>query len=101
MLAKLREEIDEVEAAIVEQHARAAVEDELGDILFCVVNLARHLDLDAEQALKCSNNKFIRRFNHIEDSLKTAGRGFADSNLTEMEALWVAAKRLEGLDEKI
>ena len=95
VLAKLREEIEEVEEAIAEQHPRTAVEDELGDILFCVVNLARHLDLDAEQALKRSNIKFIRRFNHIEDSLKAARRGFADASLDEMEQLWLAAKRLE------
>lgn len=95
VLAKLREEIDEVEEAISAQHSREAVEDELGDILFCVVNLARHLDLDSEQALKRSNTKFIRRFNHIEDSLKAAGRSFSDADLDEMERLWVAAKGLE------
>jgi ATP diphosphatase len=92
VLAKLREEIDEVEEAIDRQHARAALEDELGDILFCVVNLARHLELDAEQALKRSNAKFIRRFNHIEDTLKGRGQALAEATLEEMEALWVQAK---------
>ena len=95
VLAKLREEIDEVEEAITGKHARAAVEDELGDIMFCVVNLARHLDLDAEQALKRSNNKFIRRFNHIEDSLRAGQRQFADASLDDMEQLWVQAKQQE------
>jgi ATP diphosphatase len=95
VLAKLREEIDEVEEAIDRQHPRAAQEDELGDILFCVVNLARHLDLDAEQALKRSNAKFIRRFNHIEDTLKDRGQAFAGTTLETMEQLWVEAKAVE------
>ncbi len=92
VLAKLREEIDEVEEALDRQHSRAAQEAELGDILFCVVNLARHLDLDAEQALKRTNAKFIRRFNEIESALRARQLQFQEVSLDEMERLWVAAK---------
>lgn len=95
VLAKVREEIDEVEEAMLEQHPREALEAELGDILFCVVNLARHLDLDAEQALKRTNVKFIRRFNHIEDALTARNLQFQDVDLQEMDRLWVEAKKAE------
>lgn len=94
VLAKLREEIDEIEAEL-DHGDRAAQEDELGDLLFCVVNLARHLDLDSEMALKRANAKFERRFAHIEDSLAARSLQFADASLAEMEVLWVEAKRLE------
>lgn len=93
VLAKLREEIGEIEAALAQPDHRDALEDELGDVLFCVVNLARHLDLDSEQALKRSNHKFVRRFNYIEDALRLQGRTFAGASLDDMEALWVEAKQ--------
>lgn len=103
VLAKLREEIDEIEAELDAADVagpgnvdRAAQEDELGDLLFCVVNLARHLDLDSEMALKRANAKFERRFGHIEDRLSAQGLQFADATLDQMEALWVEAKQGEG-----
>lgn len=106
VLAKLREEIDEIEAELDAADAagpgpgnRAAQEDELGDLLFCVVNLARHLDLDSEMALKRANAKFERRFAHIEDRLAAQGVPFADATLDQMEALWVEAKQREGQDQ--
>lgn len=103
VLAKLREEIDEIEAELDAADAghadRLAQEDELGDLLFCVVNLARHLDLDSEMALKRANAKFERRFAHIEDRLTAQGLQFADASLAQMEALWVEAKQAERQDE--
>lgn len=92
VIAKLREELDEVEAEL-DRGDRAAQEDELGDLLFCVVNLARHLDLDSEMALKRCNAKFERRFAYIEDALAARGLQFGDVSLEQMEALWVEAKR--------
>ena len=97
VLAKLREEIDEVEAELdagPEGRARAA--GEVGDLLFAVANLARHLDVDPDQALRGTNVKFVRRFGAIEAALAAAGRTPAEASLAEMEALWQAAKGGEG-----
>ena len=94
VLAKLREEIDEVEAEIVAGNAKAAAE-EVGDLMFALANLARHLDVDPERALRGANAKFERRFAHIEARLAAEGRKPEGATLDEMEALWVEAKRLE------
>ena len=92
VIAKLREEIDEIEAEL-DTGSREAQEEELGDLLFCVVNLARHLDLDSEMALKRANAKFQQRFAHIEDCLAEQGIPFAEASLEQMEALWDEAKQ--------
>ncbi|MBS7554350.1 nucleoside triphosphate pyrophosphohydrolase [Ancylobacter dichloromethanicus] len=91
VLAKIREEIDEVEAEIVAGD-RAAAADEVGDLLFALANLARHLDVDPEAALRGTNQKFVRRFAYIEDRLADEGRRPDAASLDEMEALWQAAK---------
>jgi ATP diphosphatase len=96
VLAKIREEIEEIEEELgvdTPDHERLA--DELGDILFAVANLARHLSLDPEAALRRSNAKFVRRFGHIETELTRAGRDPASASLDEMEALWTEAKALD------
>lgn len=93
VLAKLREEIDELEAGLDEGADRAHLQDELGDILFCCVNLGRHLQVDSEQALLGGIAKFRRRFGYIEQQLAAAGRSLTDASLDEMEALWQASKR--------
>jgi ATP diphosphatase len=93
VLAKLREEIDEVEAELADgPPERDRVEDEVGDLLFAVANLARHLKVDAEQALRRTNVKFMRRFASIEKALAADGRAPKDASLAEMEALWQKAK---------
>jgi ATP diphosphatase len=92
VLAKLREEIDEIES---ELDARAPIErlhDEVGDLMFAAVNLARHLKVDPDQALRRGNQKFARRFAAIEAALAAEGRTPAQSDLAEMEALWQKAK---------
>ncbi|MFO1152000.1 MAG: nucleoside triphosphate pyrophosphohydrolase [Alsobacter sp.] len=94
VLAKIREEIQEVEEAL-EQADRQAVAGEVGDLLFAMANLARHLDVDPEAALSDTNAKFIRRFGHIEASLAVRGRSLQEASLDEMEALWVEAKTAE------
>ena len=95
VLAKLREELDELEAALGQGAPALASEGELGDLLFTVVNLARHLGLDPETGLRATNAKFERRFRAIEAAAAASGRRVADLDLEEMEALWQAAKRAE------
>jgi ATP diphosphatase len=91
VFGKLREEIAEIEEALA-QGTADEVEDEVGDLLFVVVNLARHLQVDAETALRRSNQKFERRFRFIEQQLSDAGKTPAQSSLLEMDTLWDAAK---------
>ncbi|MGI8931302.1 MAG: nucleoside triphosphate pyrophosphohydrolase [Sphingomicrobium sp.] len=81
--AKIREELDEIDAAPPEE-----LEEEVGDLLFAVVNFARHLKIDPEEALRTANRKFERRFRTIE-----ATPGFAEMDLDAMETLWQDAKR--------
>jgi ATP diphosphatase len=94
VLAKLREEIDEVEAELDANDAQR-VAGEVGDLLFAVANLARHLRVDPEAALRGANAKFERRFAHIETRLGAEGRAPEGATLDEMEALWEEAKRRE------
>lgn len=91
VLEKLHEELDEL-AEARRDAARERLEDELGDLLFVLVNLARFLKVDAEQALRRANAKFRRRFGYVESSLKSRGRPPAEASLDEMEALWQEAK---------
>jgi nucleoside triphosphate diphosphatase len=94
VLAKLREETEEIDEALSEGDA-SAIKDEIGDLLFVVVNLARHADVDPEQALRGCNAKFERRFAHIESELAAQGRAPSEASLSEMDALWNEAKRVE------
>ncbi|MCJ8167978.1 nucleoside triphosphate pyrophosphohydrolase [Atopomonas sediminilitoris] len=91
---KLREELDEVLEAMADNDPEAIFE-EVGDLLFVVVNLARHLKVDAESALRAGNQKFERRFRYIEQTLKQETRSFADCSLEQLEALWLLAKKEE------
>jgi ATP diphosphatase len=94
VIAKLREEIDEIEVEIAAGDAKAAGE-ELGDLLFALVNLGRHLDVDPEAALRGTNTKFERRFGHVEARLGEQGRRPEEASLAEMDALWNEAKARE------
>jgi tetrapyrrole methylase family protein / MazG family protein len=95
-MAKLDEEIAELrEAASREPADAAAVQEEIGDLLFVAVNVARLRGVDPESALKSANRKFRRRFRHIEEKLRENGRAPADSNLEEMDVLWDEAKAAE------
>jgi len=96
VLEKLDEEARELrEAAAALPAERRRVAEEVGDLLFAAVNVARILGVDPESALKAANRKFRRRFAHIEQSLARRGRTPADSTLEEMEGLWAEAKRNE------
>jgi len=94
VLTKLGEEIAEVEAEIANGSAQS-LSGEVGDLLFTAVNLARHLKVDPEAALRGANAKFERRFAHIEDRLEEHGRTPEGASLDEMESLWVEAKANE------
>ncbi|MBD7978557.1 MULTISPECIES: nucleoside triphosphate pyrophosphohydrolase [Pseudomonas] len=94
VLDKVREELDEVLEAMSENDA-PAIEEELGDLLFVVVNLARHLKTDPETALRAANAKFERRFRFIEQALRDAGRPIENCGLEELDALWGEAKKAE------
>ena len=88
---KLREEIDELQQAIDSQDKQAQFE-EVGDLMFSCVNLARHLDVDAEESLRGCNRKFEQRFNYIENALREKGREFSDCDIDSLEQLWQQAK---------
>jgi nucleoside triphosphate diphosphatase len=99
VLRKIREEADEIEAEIAAgDHARAG--HEVGDLLFAVVNLARHLDAEPEAMLRATNLKFERRFAAIEAALAQRGKSPQQATLAEMDALWDAAKVAEKTAEK-
>ena len=95
VLDKIEEELGELRSAIAEGESKDRLADELGDILFGYANVARHLGIDPEEALRRCNDKFTRRFGFIERELAKAGRETTDASLDEMEALWQAAKREE------
>src|SRR5262249_45490327 len=94
--AKVDEELAEFDRARASDD-RAAMERELGDVLFALTNLARKLGMDAEQALRGAIDRFSTRFRHVELALAAEGRGVADAPPDEQERLWQAAKRAEGL----
>jgi ATP diphosphatase len=91
VLEKLEEEVLELRAELPSADP-ARLEDELGDMLFVMANLARKLGVNAEQCLAGANAKFVRRFGYVEASLAQAGKSPADSNLEEMDRLWDEAK---------
>jgi len=104
---KLKEELAELEEAVgktgpggvgamgSDPQGLTPIEEEFGDLLFVVANVARHLKLDPEAALRAANHKFTRRFHAIEEKLAKAGRTPAQSNLEEMDRLWDEAKAEE------
>jgi MazG family protein len=92
VLDKIAEEIAELRAELQAGGSPERLRDEMGDLLFAAVNLARHLDLDPEAALRQTNGKFERRFQAIERALAAEGRRPEDASLDELEALWQATK---------
>ena len=91
---KIREEVAELEE-VVANNNQAGIQDEFGDLLFVMANLARHLGIDPETAMRGTNAKFTRRFHSIEAALAKDGRTPAQSNLAEMDALWNTVKQGE------
>jgi MazG family protein len=87
VIAKVEEELEELKQALAAQDQRA-IEDEVGDLLFAVVNLGRKAGLDAETALQVATNKFVTRFNRLEDELQSRGKRLGDADLEEMDEIW-------------
>jgi ATP diphosphatase len=99
VVAKIREETDEVATAL-ESNDTEAVAEEIGDLFFAVANLARHIARDPETIMRAANAQFERRFGFIEAALASRGQPFASTSLEEMEALWREAKASEIKDKK-
>lgn len=91
VIAKTREELDELEAEL-DKGNRENIEAEIGDVFFTLTNLARHFDLDPEATIRLTNQKFTKRFAHIEKQLAKRGISLEDATLDEMEKLWQEAK---------
>ncbi|MBM7327320.1 nucleoside triphosphate pyrophosphohydrolase [Agrobacterium sp. S2] len=100
ILDKIEEEIAELREAL-EEGRPEKVSDELGDLIFALVNIGRHVKADPENALRGTNTKFRRRFNHIEKSLGENGETLEEASLERMEDLWQAAKRIERSLDKV
>src|SRR5438445_3056174 len=103
VLAKVEEELGETKSAIASLAAaspsrggqdRQSLEDEIGDLLFAVVNLARKCKLDAESALQTATDKFVARFNRLEDELRARGKRLGDADLAELDEIWNAIKKM-------
>ena len=92
VLAKLEEEIDELKQAMTDAQGPDRLQAELGDVLFAAVNLARHLEISPETALRAANTRFEQRFRYIQSSLEAAGEDLDHASLERMEALWEEAK---------
>jgi len=91
VLAKIEEEVQELREAM-QQNDRLSIFEETGDVLFSCVNLARHLEVDAEESLRGCNQKFEKRFGYIEGLLNKSDKSFQSCSLKELEALWQEAK---------
>ena len=94
VFAKLEEELQEFEEAVASKE-RLKMEDELGDVIFSLVNIARFLEVNPEEALKKTISKFVSRFLYMEEALKVGGAEIRDAGLEEMERLWDEAKAVE------
>lgn len=95
ILDKIAEELDEVAAEMAAHAPKLRLQDEVGDLLFAVVNLARHLDVDPDQAIRGTNRKFERRFRAVEARLAAAGLTMEEATLDRMEAEWASIKKSE------
>lgn len=95
VIPKIHEEISEIEAAVKQGESSARVEEEVGDLLFAVVNYARKLNIDAENALRLGNKKFSQRFHGIEKLLSMQNQKIEDTDQQQLEALWDRVKKTE------
>ena len=94
VLPKVEEELNEFKEAVL-SGSKMPTREELGDLLFVIVNAARHLEINSEAALNETSDKFERRFRHIETKLREKGRALEEATLEEMDELWDEAKTLE------
>jgi len=94
VIEKVQEELNELKEVININNNKAELEEELGDLLFSIVNLSRHIHVNAEEALRKGNKKFIKRFQHIEVQAQREGKKLSDCSLQELEEYWQQAKTL-------
>ena len=90
---KIKEETQELEQTLISEE-KESIKEEIGDLLMIITNLARKLDIDSEEALNKANNKFVNRFNYIEDQLKINNKEFKDIELKDLDVLWEDSKKL-------
>ena len=90
---KVLEEKEELKAEILNDSSRSKMEEEFGDLLFALVNYARFLRINPEDALERSNKKFIKRFQLLEDQVRKEGKNLSEMTLSEMDVYWEEAKR--------
>ena len=95
VIGKIQEELAEVYHEIVTHGPSERMQDEIGDLLFAVCNLARHLNIDPQTALQSTNKKFSRRFNYIEKQVSIKNKLLTDCSLSELDELWNQAKHQE------
>jgi len=93
VIEKVEEELNELKEVISTDNKPEALEEELGDLLFSVVNLSRHISVNAEDALRKGNKKFIKRFQNLEEKVQHEGKQVADCSLDELEQYWQQAKQ--------
>ena len=91
---KVKEELSELNGEVVKENNTAKIEDEFGDVLFSLINYARFLNINPEDALERTNKKFIKRFTYMEQKIKEKGKEIADCTLAEMDVYWNEAKNL-------
>lgn len=91
---KVMEELEELKIELLEKKSQQNIEDEFGDLLFALINYARFIDINPEDALERTNKKFIKRFQFIEKEIKTDGKHFKDMTLAEMDVYWDKAKKM-------
>ncbi|TAK04517.1 hypothetical protein EPO44_06645 [bacterium] len=91
---KIQEELGELKTA-ASSGDKSRVREEIGDLLFSLVNLSRFFDLEAEEALSQSVDRFLKRFRHIETTIRERGKSLTEASLEEMDLLWEEAKRME------
>lgn len=95
VIAKIHEELDEVTSELDVENNHARLLDEMGDLLFACTNLARHLNIDPEQALHHGNQKFYRRFSAVEQVIRINNTSFEDYSPVELDSIWNTVKRQE------
>ncbi|MBE0641375.1 MAG: nucleoside triphosphate pyrophosphohydrolase, partial [Bacteroidales bacterium] len=94
---KVREELTELQNEVHGSNDAVRKEDEFGDLLFALINYARFIGVNPEDALERTNKKFIRRFRYIEDQAELHGRSVSEMSLEEMDEYWTLAKKMEGV----
>ena len=92
VMDKLLEEVDELKLEMFQEDNAQRISEELGDVMFSCVNLARHLELDPEWVLRSANSRFYKRFSYIEQRLKSEGVDWNDTSIETMEKYWLEAK---------